>query len=500
MLLGIDLGTSSIKVVLFAPERQEIVAQAKTGIRIANPSPETAEADPGEIWDALCGLLRQLDTEAPNALDAVRGIGLSVIFPALVPMDSDGRALSPAILYCDRRSQSQVRSFGEAFGRKRFERLTGNQLTPGTSTLPGILWLRECAPAVYRDTAVFGQISTFLVHRLTGEWSVDMSHASLSGMTEAGQEERWSEIILSAAGIDPERLPPILPSVDVAGRVTRAAAAQTSLRAGIPVVAGCGDAPLAAFGGGVIGPGQVFCSAGTTDCLMFSGDRPSGNTMFCNVRCPTPNLWVSIGTMSTAGAAVKWFCEQFMTCTPAEMTAWAADAPPGAGGVVFLPYLQGERTPHWNPDARGMFFGLALTTGRAEAARAVFEGVACGWRQIISLLEDEYGFRPREIITVGGGSTNDAWNRIKATMLARPVRVLEMTEITSLGAAMVAGLACGVYDSPRQAVEQTEQLRRCRTIEPVAAWQDACDDTFRRYSELYPAVRPLFGQRDADRA
>jgi xylulokinase len=225
---------------------------------------------------------------------------------------------------------------------------------------------------------------------------------------------------------------------------------------------------------------------------MDSSERPGANPIFCNVRFHRPSVWVSIGTMSTAGAAVQWFCERFFSCTPTEMTAWAAAAPPGAGGLVFLPYLQGERTPHWDADARGLFFGLTLASGRAEAARAVFEGIACGWRQIISLLEDEHGFRAEEIIVVGGGSTNDLWNRIKATMLGRPVRMLEMTEITSLGAALIAGVGCGIYASVTAAVQATAQLRRSRVIQPEPAWQAACEETYRRYAALYPAVRHLY--------
>jgi xylulokinase len=278
--------------------------------------------------------------------------------------------------------------------------------------------------------------------------------------------------------------------------VTSDAAKLCGLPAGIPVVAGCGDAPLATLGGGICSPGQLFVSAGTTDCLMISADCPSGNPVFCNIHAPVPDLWVVNGTMSTAGASVKWFREQFLPCSIEDMTRWAESAQAGSEGLVFLPYLQGERTPWWDPNARGVFFGLGLGTGRAEACRAAFEGIACGWRQIIGLLEEQCGVRAPEVVVVGGGSTNALLNRIKATMLDRPVRALSLTEITSLGAALIAGIGAGVYGSAAEACGATEPLRTSESFDPVPEWRDAYQQTYQTYTRLYPALQPLFDQKD----
>ncbi len=492
MLLGIDLGTSSIKATLFDPETGACVARERLPLTIATPRPDWAEFDPRQIWSALVELLRRLRESNPRALERTRAIGLSTVFPALVPMTRTGEALGPVILYCDLRSLPQVRELENAFGPGEITRLTGNQLTPGTTTLPGILWLRKNRPDVAARTEVYGQLSTYLVCRLTGEIAVDTSHTSLSGMAAAGNERHWRPEILEYAGLTPTDLPRLLASCEIAGEVTPAASRECGLREGIPVVAGCGDAPLAALGGGVHRPGQVFCSAGTTDCLMFSADRPSGNPVFCNVKAPAPNLWVAIGTMSTAGGAVGWLCENLLHCTPDEMTAWAETAHPGADGLTFLPYLRGERTPWWNPAARGVFAGLSLATGRAEICRAVLEGVACGWRQILSLLETEYGFRPPEILAVGGGSTNPLWNRIKATILERPVHALSYTETTSLGAALIAGIGAGIYPDAEAACRATEDLRERTVFEPVPEWRHASLAAYERYQALYPALEPLF--------
>ena len=492
MLLGIDLGTSSLKAVLFDPEAGTILAQAKVAIEIEMPTPERAEADPEGLWQALVAVLAQLRASQPVAFAAIQGVGLSTIFPALVPMDEAGRPLTPALLYCDHRAQAQAQAFAEAFGVAELERRTGNRFTPGTTTLPGILWLRDEEPAIFDRTRIFGQIETYLVHRLTGEFVVDASHQSLSGMAAPGNELRYDEAILTAAGLSADRLPRPLGSTEVAGSVTSEASALCGLPTGTPGVAGCGDAPLATLGGGIHGPGKLFVSAGTTDCLMITADHPPRNPVFCNIHAPVPGLWVVNGTMSTAGASVKWFQEEFLPCSLAEMTGWAETAAPGSNGLVFLPYLQGERTPWWDPQARGAFFGLALGTGRAEACRAVFEGIACGWRQIVGLLEEECGLHAPEVVTVGGGSTNDLLNRIKATMLDRPIRSLSFTEITSLGAALIAGIGAGVYASAAEACASTEHLRSSQAFHPVPEWREACQSCYDTYVQLYPALQPLF--------
>jgi len=492
MLLGIDVGTSAIKVMLVDPGGAGVPELVREPLAVRMPAAERAEVLPGEVYGALRRALGRLGREHRGAYAAVQGIGVSTIFPALVSLRADGSALGPAILYNDRRATAQVEAVAAGFGRERFEALTGNRLTPGTCTLPGILWLREHEPERFRETHVFGQLSTFLVRRLTGETVVDTSHASLSGMVRTGREDEWDPVILEYAGLDRSRLPRILPPATVVGGLTVQAAGECGLRAGVPVVAGCGDAPLAALGGGVFEPGQLFASAGSTDCLMASAARPSGNPVFCNVRCAVPGLWVAIGTMSTGGAAVKWLCEDLLDCTPEEMSRGAGSAAPGSGGLCFLPYLQGERTPWWDPSARGAVVGLALTTGRNELCRAVLEGIACGWRQIVDLLEAQTGVRAPELLCVGGGSTNSLHNRIKASILRRPVLALRCTETTSLGAALIAGLGTGIYPTLAAARQATGAFRACDRFEPVAEWIEPLAAQYERYTQLYPALKPLF--------
>lgn len=491
MLLGIDLGTSAMKVMLFDPETGTFILERET-VTIEQPTPELAEADAESWWTALVAILGRLRRTHGQDLNAVQAVGLSTIFPALVPMDAQGAPLRKAILYCDRRSIAEVDEIGAALGSEVFERRTGNQLTPGTCTLPGIAWIRKNEPDVFAATHMFGQASSYLIKRLAGVDSLDFTQASLSGMVTSGSEDHWDAELVNLGGITPDQLPRLAPSSEVVGEVSSSAAAGCGLRKGTPVVAGAGDAPLAAFGGGVIAPHELFCSAGTTDCIMFTGSRPPSNPVFANMRYVCPELWVSIGTMSTAGASVKWLCDGVLECSADDLTEWATDAPVGSDGVIFLPYLQGERTPWWDPKARGMFFGLNLTTQRSHLCRAVLEGVAFGWRQIISLLEEEYEFKASRIVAVGGGSTNLFWNKVKASVLGRPLAALDFTETTSLGAALIGGLGTGLFDSAADASAATAPLCRSTVIDPDPAWTEVYDDLFRTYCDLYPTVAPLF--------
>lgn len=492
MLIGIDLGTSALKTMLLDEANGRVVDFEREPLEVLTPTPECAEADPETWWQALTRVMRRLSGRRPAEMRDVRGIGLSTIFPALTPLDARGNPLCNALLYSDRRSGEEVEIIARNFGKDAFEAGTANQLTPGTCALPGILWLRRNAAEVYRKTHVFGMASTFLIHRLTGNFVVDYSHAGLSGLVHAGQEDAWAPDLLDIAGLTRERLPRLQPATTAAGELTADAAAALGLCRGIPVASGAGDAPLAALGGGIVRGNQLFVCTGTTDCPMFTSAKPPRNPAFANCRYPLPELWVSIGATSTAGASVKWLCDRVFSCGIDEMTALAAKSAPGAGGVVYLPYLQGERTPWWDPVARGVFTGLTLTADRADLCRAVFEGVAFAWRQVLALLQNEYEFELLEIVAVGGGAANPLWNRIKASVLKTPLRVLEFAETASLGAAMTGGLAAGVFSDAEVARAATAPLRSSHTIAPVPEWIDAYDRAFAVYDRLYPALKPVF--------
>jgi xylulokinase len=488
MLLGIDLGTSSLKAMLFDPESGTFRVERQP-LTIVRGEPDRAEGDPNAWQQALVTVIQRLRDADRDAVESIQAVGISAMFPALVPMDRDGKALCAALLYCDHRAAPQVDELAALFGRDAFERTTGNKLTPGTCALPAILWLRANRPALFERTQCFGQATTFLTRRLTGTLALDYSHASLSGMVRPGHEDRWDEDILRRVDLDPDTLPRLVPSDRVIGETGGPAAEACGLRPGIPVTAGAGDALLSPLGGGVVEAGQLFCTAGTTDCITVTGDRPLNDPTFSNCRYATPGLWASIGSLTTAGAAVQWCAESVLGVTLEELTATAAEAEAGSGGVCFLPYLQGCRTPWWDPAARGHLAGLSVGTGRAEICRAVLEGIAFGWKETVDLLAAAYGFEPTRATTVGGGSANALWNRIKASALGMPMTVLDFAETTSLGAAVLAGLGTGRWPDARDAAASLAPLLRKRIVEPVPEWSDVYRQSVETYKRLYPAVR-----------
>jgi len=479
LLLGVDVGTSAVKAALFEPEGR-LVAMARAACRPDSPRPGWSETPPQRWWNATREALAAL---GPRVDDAA-GLGLSVLFPALIALDARGRPLRPAILYNDQRSAHTVARLGPR--RAAIERLTGNRLAPGTCSLSSLLWLREHEPAAYRNAAVFGHVDTFLVHKLAGVFAMDRGNASLSGLVELGREERFSQRLCRLAGVDPERLPRLLRSADTAGGVTRAAARATGLRSGTPVAAGTGDAVAAVFGAGVIEPGCMLCVLGSSDNAAVVSRAPNPNPHACNTAHCVDGRWVSISTATSTGAAVDWFARAVLKAEPAELLRQAAKSPPGARGVLFLPYLQGERTPVWDPGARGAFAGLSAATTQADLARAVIEGAAFAFRQIA-----ECQGRARRIVAVGGGARARLAVQVRATALGRPIEVMDFSETPALGAAMLAGVAAGVYPSAAAAVAATQGCRKCRVVSPVPEWRRAYRERFEAYAGLYPRLKGL---------
>lgn len=492
MLLGLDIGTSSCKTTILDSETGEVVATARHPLNYLYPDDERAEIDAEELWQAILSVMSEIAAKHPKAVAALKAMSISIVFPTLVPLDANGRPQMNAILYSDRREQPQIAELKQMLGEHGVENITGNALVSGTSILPGILWLKRNRPEQDRQTKTYATLASFVIQRLTGVNGMDPAHASLSALCPKGREHEWSQTILDAVGIRPEQLPPVHENLTVAGPLLQSVADKTGMPNGLPVVWSNGDSVSAALAAGVALPGEVFVAGGSTDCLIFCADRPSGNPLFCNVRHLRKNTWATIGSMNAAGASVKWLCESFLKCPIGDFMNEAAAAPSGSQGLTYLPYLLGERTPVWDPKASGVFFGLTLHTGRGEACRAVLEGVACAWRQIIELLQDEFKFRPAQIVAAGGGSANYLWNQIKASILDRPVISLDFNDVSSLGACLAAGLGVGVYDSLQQAFDATATLRNPHPVMPVPEWQDALEKTYRRYLTLYPTMKPLF--------
>jgi xylulokinase len=439
--------------------------------------------------------LRQACEQAGVSPADIRAVGVSVLFPCIVPLDAAGRSPYPAVLYCDRRSQAEADAIAGLIAREEYEARIGNTLVPGTCAATSLLWLREHQPAAWRRAHAFGFANTAITARLTGEFCTDPTQVALSGLVDIRDPWRWDEALCERLGVDARRLPRIAGADEVVGTVTRPAAEETGLRPGTPVVCGCGDVPASALGAGAADAATVIYVAGSTDCVAVPTLAPTADRRWVNSAYIPRGLWLPIGTTTSSGVSVEWFLRELLGSPGGEglaaMTALAEQAPLGSHGLLFLPYLQGERTPLWDPRARGCFFGLSATTSRADLARAVLEGTAFALRQVVECLEGVTSAPVAEIRAVGGGTRNALWNQIKADVLRRRLAVLEYQETSALGAALLAARGVGLHATFAAAAEAARSCNGARRVEPEPSRSDAYEELYGQFARLYPATREV---------
>jgi len=494
LLLGLDIGTSGVKVGVVAPDGR-LLGLGRAPHANDSPQPGWVECPTERWWNGVLVSLRQACDQAGVAPTDIAAVGVSVLFPCIVPLDERGRGLYPAILYCDRRSLAQVEAIERAVAREDYEATIGNVLVPGTCAATSIAWLRDCQPESYRRARVFGFANTAITARLTGEFCADPTMVALSGLVDIRDPWQWNTALCERLGLDADRLPRIAAANAVVGTVTRQAADQTGLREGTPVVCGCGDVPASAVGCGAEEPGTVIYVAGSTDCVAAPKASPTPDRRWVNSAYVPPGLWLPIGTATSSGVSIEWFVREFLqnegTEGLRELTELAQGAPLGSGGLLYLPYLQGERTPLWDPKARGSFFGLTAETSRPDLARAVLEGTAFALRGIIDCLEEVLGTSVEEIRAVGGGTRNPLWNQIKADVLGKRLAVLEFQETSALGAALLAGMGAGIYEDFAQATALARSCNSARRVEPDPERAERYDQLYRFFTGLYPATRDI---------
>ncbi|NLW50676.1 MAG: hypothetical protein GXY85_07490 [Candidatus Brocadiaceae bacterium] len=490
LLLGLDVGTSAVKAGVFT-DSGRLLGLGRAGHAVQSPAPGWTQCKPQDWWHGVVAALHAACAAASVRPDELAAVGLGTLFPCVVPLDAAGRALHPAILYSDLRSTRQVHAVERAVGRRLYERMTGNRLVPGTCAATSLMWLRDERTDAYRRAHTLGFANTFVTARLTGRFFTDPSHAAISGLTDIRDPWRWSDDLCALLRVDVARLPPILGSGEAAGAVTRKAADATGLRPGTPVACGAGDVPAGVLGAGGHSADTLIYIAGTTDCTALPTRRPAEEPRCANSAYVPREAWLSIGTTTSSGAAAAWAAREVSGLALEEMTSLADSAAPGAGGVVFLPYLQGERTPVWDPLARGALLGLTSSTTRADIARAIFEGVAFALRQLVECADAIAPAPLRHIRAVGGPTANAFLNQLKADVLARPLGVAALQETGALGAALLGGMAAGVYGSFGEAVACAEALVDVHTFEPDPARTAAYAEVYRVYADAYAATRDL---------
>jgi xylulokinase len=472
ILIGLDVGTTAVKAVAIAPDG-DVVARAEEPYAVATPRPGWSEQDPDAWWRASEQALAALGSRRASA------IGLSGQMHGLVVLDADDRVLRPAILWNDQRTAVECAEIEERVGVDRLIELTGNRALTGF-TAPKLLWVRKNEPRVFDRIAHVLLPKDYVRLRLTGERATDVADASGTLLFDVARR-RWSEEVLRALDIPPEWLPRALESPEASGEAD----------GGVPVAAGAGDQAAGALGVGVVGPGPVSVVLGTSGVVFaalsqFAADPEARVHAFCHA---VPNRWHAMGVMLSAAGSLRWFRDALAPGETYErLTAEAECWQPGAGGVTFLPYLSGERTPHADPDARGAFVGLALRHDRGALTRAVLEGVAYGLRDSLELLES-LGVRPAIGRASGGGARSRFWLRIVASVLGIPLERTAVEEGAAYGAALLGGVAAGAFADVHAAIARCVRVRE--VVEPERAWREFYEPGYQRFRELYPALHAL---------
>jgi xylulokinase len=473
-LVGLDVGTSAVKG-LAVDESGRVLARAEVPYPLSTPRAGWAEQDPEDWWRATQSVLAALRAQA----GAPAGIGLSGQMHGLVALDGAGGVLRPAILWNDQRTAAECALIEERIGLERLIALTGNRALPGF-TAPKLLWLRRHEPEVAARISRIMLPKDYVRLRLCGEFATDVSDASGTVLLDVAQR-RWSEEVLEALEIDPAILPAVLESPQRSGETAD----------GVPVAAGAGDQAAGALGVGVDRPGPVSVVIGTSGVVFaalpaFAADPQARVHAFCHA---VPGAWHAMGVMLSAAGALRWLRDA--TGSGADYDTLAGEAarwPAGTAGLLFLPYLTGERTPHADPGARAAFAGLELRHDRGALVRAVMEGVAHGLRDSLDLVAG-LGGAPAFGRVSGGGARSTLWLQIVASALELPLERVSVDEGAAFGAAILGGVAAGRWPGVHAAVAAT--VRPGDRVDPVPEWVQAYRAGRERYRALYPALRAV---------
>ena len=489
LYLGLDVGTSGVKAILVAPNG-DVVASTTTPLTLSTPKPGWAEQNPDDWWDATRRSIRGVLSQRPDT--QVASVGISGQMHSSVFLDRAGEVVRPALLWCDGRTTAECAEITRrAGGEDRLRDWVRNPALEGF-TLPKVLWLRAHEPDAYARVATVLLAKDFIRYRLTGTLAAEPSDASGTLMFDPARLT-WSDEILKAVDVSRALLPDVGGSSEVLGRVTTGASELTGLRLGTPVVGGGADNACGAAGVGVITPGEAVASWGTSGTVLAPTPQPLVDPglrahTFCHV---VPNTWYIMGVVLSAGGAFAWYRDQLareLVGSPgadAKLDAEAASVPPGADGVTFLPYLQGERTPHRDASARAAFLGLSLAHTHAHMTRAVLEGIAFALRDSLSILQ-ELGLSPGHLLLTGGGAKSPFIRRLQADVYGVPVSTVNREEGPAYGAALLAAVGAGAFPDVASAARAT--LTRGGAEQPDSQAHGAYQTAYDRFRASYRAA------------
>ncbi|MBQ3374322.1 MAG: FGGY-family carbohydrate kinase [Oscillospiraceae bacterium] len=487
LLLGIDIGTSACKVAVFSEEGR-VLAQSNQPYAVYYPLPGWVEQDAEEWWEAVCKGIREVLSAPGIEADRICCIGIDGQSWSAIPVDREGAVLARTPIWMDTRAKEICLRVKTQLGEDTVFDIAGNDFLPSYSA-PKMIWFREEHPEIYNRTFRFLQSNSFIAYRLTGVFSQDVSQLYGLQFFDLHKIE-VDRSLASELGIDPGLIPEVYPCDKIIGRVSGEASRLTGLKEETPVVAGGLDAACGTLGAGVYLPGQTQEQGGQAGGMSICLNEALAHKSLILSPHVVPGMYLLQGGTVGGGGALKWFRQELGNgLSFDELTAEAERIPAGADGVVFLPYMAGERSPIWNPDAKGVFYGLSYDKTRGHMIRAVLEGVAFALEHNLRVAE-EVGAKVSIMNAMGGSSNSVLWTQIKSDVTGKPIQVPASDTATTLGAAILAGIGCGIYSSYQEAVEKTVAITRFH--EPDEANHELYRRSMELYLELYRDLEKTF--------
>ncbi len=487
-VLGIDVGTTSAKVIAFDKDGR-VLLHKQQEYPTHFPDRGWAEQDPRDWWRAVATLLRQLRSSPTDPELHILAIGVSSQAPSFVPIDAEGEPIGRAMIWMDRRADMEAEWLSATLGADRIAEYSRNR-ADSYYTAAKVLWFKRNRPDEYARIHRILQVNGYINYRLTGVCSTDDVHASISQLYDF-RTGAWALDVLKELDIDPALLPPITPPDTVIGSITADIAEELGLLPGIPVIAGTVDGAAAAIEAGIVRPGMASEMTGTSSVLLMSSSGEYHSPELISMKHGLPGQNLLLGAMSSTGASLKWFRDTFYSDDEAAYDVMNHDAEraEARGDLLFLPYMAGERSPIWDSNARGVFFGLSLKTSRGEMIRAIMEGAAFALRHNLDIMEQK-GSRAEALRIAGGSAGSALWNQIKADALNRELHIMQTSGGAPLGVAILAGLAIDFYSSAEVVVKKT--LTMTTRVEPQQAMHHFYNRKFPIYLDLYRQTKEQF--------
>lgn len=496
-VMGIDVGTTGTRAVIVSEDGRLVGGATGDHEPMSMPRPGWAEQDPEDWWKATQEAVPAALKDAGLTGADITAVGLSGQMHGVVLLDKENRVLRPSLIWCDQRSQEQCDWITEKVGAERLIELTSNPALTGFSA-PKLLWVRDHEPGIFQRAAHFLLPKDYIRFRLTGQFSTEVSDASGTLLLDV-RNRRWSKQVCSILGVDTRLLPKVYESVEVTGSISRQVADSMGLNPDTPVVGGGGDQAASAIGNGIVVPGLTSITVGTSGVLFAHTDAPRVDPRgrihtFCHA---VPGKWHVMGVTQGAGLSLRWFRDQFAAQEVAQaakenreayelIIRQAESVPAGSEGLLWFPYLMGERTPHLDASARGAWFGLTASHTRAHLIRAILEGVAFSLRDSLEIFR-ELEVPITQVRLSGGGSRNPFWRQVQADIYGQELVTLRTSEGSAYGAALLAAAGNGVFSSVEEACRRTIEVRE-KTV-PRPAERATYDRYYDVYRSFYPTVK-----------